>query len=201
MFAGESTDEASSGGKTVVMAGEGSSMYALDGGDGGHMDLLGGASQGGSRNNGGGNINFEGGAARGGKGGSVNMASGYSAELDSGSIFMKTPNGGAEGSSGQIELTTGTAGTGNSGAINIGSQASRDGQSGDVDVGVGAGDGSGGDLNVSTPTLIKCSRAIPLLREDVTDTHPSPRLEHIHHPFSSLQVAEASTPQLVARLF
>ena len=49
------------------MAGEGSSTYALNGGDGGHMDLLGGASMGGSLVNKGGNVNLEGGAARVGK--------------------------------------------------------------------------------------------------------------------------------------
>jgi hypothetical protein len=65
---------------------------------------MGGASQGGSPYDRGGNVNVEAGYARRGTGGDVDISSGYSMGSSSGSIYIQSANAGEKGTSGDLRL-------------------------------------------------------------------------------------------------
>ncbi|MEM1063682.1 MAG: hypothetical protein AAGJ97_15260, partial [Planctomycetota bacterium] len=102
----------------TLQAGEGSSTYQFDGGDGGKVQIYGGAAQGGLEVDDGGNVEVAGGYARCGRGGSLIARTGYGEATSSGIVDIATANGGSSGVSGSIDFSTGTSSAGNSGYIN-----------------------------------------------------------------------------------
>lgn len=68
------------------------------------MNLLAGASQGGSPFDAGGDVNIQAGFARRGVGGGLDMSSGYSEGGSSGPISVQSANAGDEGSSGLLTI-------------------------------------------------------------------------------------------------
>lgn len=134
IIAGETTDAESTGGNVVIQAGEGSSAYQFDGGDGGKefvtaaensillsgvVQIYGGAAQGGLSADNGGNVEVAAGFAKNGRGGSIVARTGFGEATSSGIIDISTANGGESGVSGSIDFSTGTSSAGNSGYINI----------------------------------------------------------------------------------
>lgn len=117
--AGETTAAGFTGGNVVITAGEGSSTYTYDGGDGGVVQIFGGAGQGGMDEDDGGNVEVSGGYARVARGGSFLVRTGFGETSSSGIIDIATANAGQKGVSGDIDLSTGTSSLGNTGYINI----------------------------------------------------------------------------------
>ena len=60
--AGQATARKASGGSVVIAGGEGSNTYQYDGGDGGFVQIFGGAAQGGYEQDDGGNVEIAGGS-------------------------------------------------------------------------------------------------------------------------------------------
>ena len=103
----------------VITAGEGSNTQTSDGGDGGRVQICGGAGQGGrAQTDHGGNVEIAGGYAKSGRGGSFWLRTGYGAATSSGLIDISTANAGKPGVvSGEISIYTGTSSLGNTGFI------------------------------------------------------------------------------------
>ena len=111
--AGETTASTFTGGAVILTGGEGSSTYAYDGGNGGVVQIYGGAGQGGLDSDDGGNIEIAGGYSRVARGGSYLVRTGYGEYSSSGIIDISTANAGSNGVSGDLDLSTGTSSLGN----------------------------------------------------------------------------------------
>ena len=68
------------------------------------VNLLAGASQGGSPFDAGGDVNIQAGFARRGMGGAIDLTSGYSEGGSSGPVLIQSANAGDEGTSGSLDL-------------------------------------------------------------------------------------------------
>lgn len=90
MYAGSLSAPAGVGGSVVISAGEGSSTAYTNGGDGGKVQIFGGAAQGGNEYDDGGNVEIAGGFGRNGLGGSLILRTGYGYSTSSGLIDIAT---------------------------------------------------------------------------------------------------------------
>jgi hypothetical protein len=114
--AGRTKDRKKKGGDMKLTGGEGSNEYQFGGGQGGDVEIKGGAALGGDVNTDrGGDVRIFSGFASHSKGGDLMLRSGYSVESDSGSISIVTPEAGTGGTSGLINIHTGKSHNGNSG--------------------------------------------------------------------------------------
>ena len=121
-----------------------------DGGNGGVLNLSGGAGLGTSTNvDIGGTVSISGGNARGATGGSISLLTGHSLSTSSGSIVLDTANSGLSGVSGHIFLASGSSSNGATGSISLHSGDATVGKAGSIALVVGKGDSShGGEINL-----------------------------------------------------
>ena len=142
----------------VLQGGEGRHESVYDGGDGGHVILIGGESNGRGHYDHGGNVNITAGESIRGTGGSVDIASGSSWEKSSGGVSVATGNAGDSGVSGDMSLATGDAtarydrfSDGHAGSISMTTgKAHGMGRGGDISLQVGTATyADGGDIRIA----------------------------------------------------
>ena len=132
---------AASGGRVVVMGGEGRNTNNIDGGDGGAVRIQGGEAHGLASEDMGGAIEITGGPVSGnGYGGTIALVSGPSADRTTGNMDISTART-FRGTSGIVNITTGGSfGSGNqaySGGIHLVTGVSKDGQGGRISMTAG----------------------------------------------------------------
>lgn len=156
--AGHTSATRVSGGKVVLVAGDGLSTDDYNGGIGGDIQLIAGKSSGRSTSKShGGHVVIHGGEATTGVGGSINIYSGIGKTTSSGILALSTADAGYRGDTGDVLLTTGKAGEGDAGNVKVSGGDSLDGSGGHVELSAGETSvGYGGRLTLhgasSTPS-------------------------------------------------
>eukprot|EP00232_Nephroselmis_pyriformis_P028735 CAMPEP_0182854040 /NCGR_PEP_ID=MMETSP0034_2-20130328/1020_1 /TAXON_ID=156128 /ORGANISM="Nephroselmis pyriformis, Strain CCMP717" /LENGTH=3798 /DNA_ID=CAMNT_0024984833 /DNA_START=206 /DNA_END=11599 /DNA_ORIENTATION=+ len=150
MTSGETTATGHAGGKIYITGGLGSNSDETDGGDGGAIEITGGASLGGNKaTDVGGDIVVTAGYAASSTGGNVAVTSGFSQSTSSGYMKIDTADAGFYGVSGDFTMSTGRATDGDSGKWRVDTGEAHNGHGGNMEMFIGTGDaGNGGDFEV-----------------------------------------------------